>query len=272
MALLTITDNVGSGGKDISAEVAKTLGIPLYDDKRLQESAVALGIALPDVDGLDEKAPGLFDRILSWRPTVYLDLVESVVFAVARKGEGVIVGHGSQMLLRNFECAFHVRIHSPRTRRLKRIMETHGLDMEAAERFIRKMDGRKEGFFRFAFHQDREDLSLYDLVLNTAKIGPKAAADLIVSAVQNPLISECTLNALESMDRMSLVKRVEAALLKKRVDLSYVSVDAPKTDTVLVSGLVFSETTKADIPRWVREAAGETVRVETQITLMPPGY
>lgn len=272
MALVTITDNVGSGGREISAQVAEELELTLYDDARLQAVAVKLGVDLPEVGGLDEKAPGLFDRLLTRRPHAYLDFMESVVYAVARKGKGVIIGHGSQMLLRSFDCAFHVRIHSPASRRLRRIMETRGLDKAAADRFMQRLDSRKEGFFRFAFRGDRDDPSLYDLILNTAKIGPRAAADLIVAAVRNPLTAECTLGALDAMDRLSLEKRVQAVLLKNGVDLSYVSVEARDANQVVVSGLVYSESVKDGIPRWIAASAEPPIRVETQLVLMPPGY
>ncbi len=64
---------------------------------------------------LDEKAPGFLDKFMGSRPQVFLDILESVIYEVARKGEGVIIGHGSQMLLRNFDCAFHVRVFHPTT-------------------------------------------------------------------------------------------------------------------------------------------------------------
>lgn len=269
MTIITITDNVGCGGSEISASVAQQLGVPLYDDDTLQKEAVELGIVMPDLEWLDEKAPGLFDRILSQRPDVFLDLMESVVLAVARKGEGVIIGHGSQVLLRDFVCAFHIRIYSPVKNRLQRIMETQGLDSKAAAKIIKKMDSRQEDFFRFAFHQDRDALSLYDLNLNTAKIGPQATADLIVAAVNNPLITECTPNSLETFGRLSLEKRVEAELLKHSVDLHCVTVDAPNNKKVIISGMVPTDEDLETISTKVREAFSKAVEVELSLTLTP---
>jgi cytidylate kinase len=270
MALVTITDGLGSDGAEIAAAVAKALEVPLYDDDGLQRAAEEAGMSAPALVGFDRKAPGLFDRILSRRPQAYLELMESLVYAVARRGEGVIVGHGSQVLLRDFECAFHVRIHSPMGRRLRRVMETRGLQKEAAQRLIRKADSRKEGFFRFAFEKELDALALYDLVLNTAKIGPGAAAELIEASVRNPLVSECTLNALQAMDRMHLVKRVEASLIERGVDLAFVSVEAPDPERVTVTGMVFTEEEETGIAQWTREAAGGAVRVDVQLSQMPP--
>ena len=38
--------------------------------------------------------------------------MDSIIFEVSRKGNGVIIGHGSQMLLQDFGCALHVRIQA----------------------------------------------------------------------------------------------------------------------------------------------------------------
>ena len=118
MPLITISHSIGSDGRAIAALIANKLNYGLYDDDKLQKMAKALGLYAEGLVSLDENAPGLFDRILSNKPELYLDYMESVVFEVARKGEGVIMGHGSQMLLRDFGCAFHARIHTSQSSRI----------------------------------------------------------------------------------------------------------------------------------------------------------
>ena len=54
----------------------------------------------------DQRVPGFWELIRSREPQVYLDIMEAAVYDIARKGDGVIIGHGSQMLLRDFDCAF----------------------------------------------------------------------------------------------------------------------------------------------------------------------
>lgn len=271
MSIVTVTNNVGCGGCEIASLVAKKLEIPLYDDYALQMEALEMGIKLPDLEGLDEVNPGLFDRILTRRPDSFLDIMESVVFAVAKKGQGVIIGHGSQVLLRDFICAFHTRIYSPVEVRIERIMKRRDMTQENAADTVAQLDSRQDRFFRSAFHQDRDALALYDLNLNTAKIAPEAAADIIVAAVNNPMIRECTLSSLEAMGRLSVVKRIEAELLKQFVDISYLTIKAT-SDKVVVSGLVPTKTDLQIITRQVQEAATDSVEVEVNLTLTPPGF
>lgn len=62
--------------------------------------------------------------------------------------------------------------------------------------------------------EDWNDYSLYDLVLNTEKLGTDGAVKLLLRALQLQAVEECGANALDAMERLSLTKRVQAALLK----------------------------------------------------------
>ena len=88
---------------------------------------------------------------MRYNPELYLDILESVVYQVSRGGEGVIVGHGSQLLLRDFGCAMHVFIHASEAYRIQQLMGQYDLTNKAAEKMIRKSDNEKKGFLRFAF-------------------------------------------------------------------------------------------------------------------------
>ncbi len=270
MALITISHNLGSRGPDIAQLTATALDMPLYDDRRMQAIALASGIHPDDLGGLDEKAPGFFDRVLSRRPDVYLDYMESVVYEMARRGSGVIVGHGSQMLLRDFDCALHVRVHAHETRRAERIAAAQGMDVADARKLIAKADARQQGFFNFAFQKRWDDEALYDLVVNTGKLVDAAAAAVIVAAASDQHVSECSLTALESMERLALVKRIEAELLKHEIDLKFLTIDIREEARADISGLVFMPETVAAIPEIVRRVPGVR-KVHSRVALMPPG-
>ena len=49
MPLLTISENLGSGGMSIARQVAEKLNLNLYDDDRLQKEAVDMGIRAEDI-------------------------------------------------------------------------------------------------------------------------------------------------------------------------------------------------------------------------------
>ena len=270
MSLITISRSLGSGGEVIASKVAKVLNIELYDDNKLQQAAIDMGIPADDVKKLNEKAPGLFDRLLNRKPETYLELMESVVYDVAHKGTGVIVGHGSQMLLRDFGCAFHVYIHATRPSRVQYIMETKGLNREGAEQLIQKSDHQQSGFFRFAFQMNWNDPSLYDLIVNTEKLGIDSAVKLIVDTAESDQIQTCSLTAVEAMERLSQKKRVEAAVLANDINPFLLNIEVPEKGVVRLSGAAHSQVEKDNLVDIIQGVSGVS-EVRNEVGVMPSG-
>jgi len=197
---------------------------------------VDIGISSEEVKDFDQKAPGLFNRILSHKPQVYLDLMEALVYEVTRRGHGIILGHGSQFLLRDFGCGLHVHIFSSEPSRIQRLMDQQGISRDAAEKIIYKSDGERKGFLQFAFHMDWNDPSLYDLIINQDKMGTDSAAKLITDVAQSQQIKACSLTALYTMERLSLLKKVEAAILKNKISSQGFHIDVPERGVVQITG------------------------------------
>jgi len=256
MALITISHSAGSSGVSIARRVAETLDLELYDDQRLKEQALKMGIRTEDLKGLDEKNPGLFDRLISSRPEAYKDLMESVVYQVSREGDGVIIGHGSQVLLRDFGCALHVLVHASESYRIRNIIKEQKLDHDSAEKLIRKSDQEKKGFIRFAYNREWDDPEIYDLMVNPEKMGGDAAAKIIIDAARSDEIKACSLTALESIEKMSLQRLVLATLGNNNFNLSLLNVDVPEKGTVVIRGFTNSEEDKAQAVKLVRTVPG----------------
>lgn len=256
MPLITISHRPGSYGQAVSRRVAEILNVPFFDDHRLKAKALALGLAEEDLSGLEEKAPGFWEQAFSWKPERYRDLLERVVYEVASDGEGVIVGHGSQVLLREFSCAFHVRIHAGGSRRVEELMQRQALSRDAAQRLVRKMDDRQEGYFRYAFQLDMESSDLYDLVINMEKMSTDTAAEVIAQAARSEDISACSIHALDAMQRFSMQRQVHAALLENAVDVATLSIEVPRLGTVHVSGMTATQEDADRLPDIVHSVAG----------------
>jgi len=116
-----------------------------------------------------------------------------------------------------------------------------GLEQKNARKMIQKLDSKFQGFFRLAFGKDLNDPSLYDLIINCEKLGYESAADLIIAAANAEEIHTCSLNAMDSMERLSLVKKVQAALLKENLDDHMLTIDVPEKGLVELSGLGHSQ-------------------------------
>ena len=247
---------MGSGDKNIPRRVAESLKLELFDNQKLKDKALKMGIPIEDLKGLDEKAPGFFDRFLSTKTEAYLDLMKSVVYEVSRDGNGVVIGHGSQILLRDFGCALHVLIHSSDTARVQNISKGNGISRESAEKLIHKSDNERKGFFRFAFNMSWDDPSLYDLIINPEKIGIEVSIKLIIEAANSEEIKTCSLTALETMEKLSQEKLIRAALLKSNINLSSLHLEVPTKGVALISGFTESDGDKQRIIGVVKAVPG----------------
>jgi cytidylate kinase len=270
MSLITISRGIGCGGLIIARLAAEALNLELFDDKRLQEEALRLGIRSEDLVSLDEKKPGLFDRILSSRPELYLDFMEAVVYSVAKTGRGVILGHGSQMLLRDFGCALHVHIHANEAARVRNLMDQKGLNREYAEKLIRHSDARQRGFFQYAFQKDWKDPGLYDLIINTEQIGIDQAAKLITEAARSEAMQACSLTAVTAMERLALKKKIEGFLMENDVNISMLLIEVPEAGIAEVTGLVYSADEKAHIDGVLKSIPG-IKELRASVNIMPTG-
>jgi cytidylate kinase len=241
MALITITQSLGSGDADIAAKVAKELDLELFNDNKLKEIALKIGVHSDDLKRLDEKAPSFLDRFFSTKPAAYLEYMEAVIYEISQRGQGVIFGHGSPILLQNFDCALHVFVHASDSKRMNNLMKQQSIDRKAAESLIRKNDSHKKGFYRYAFNLEWQDPALYDLYINIDKIGSESAIKLILNVANSDEVKACSLKALETMAQMSQKRKLRAKLLENQIDISMINLDVPEKNVVAVSGFTYSE-------------------------------
>jgi cytidylate kinase len=256
MPLITITDSFGTNGNEIAQKVAQNLGVGLFDDKRLQLIVKETEVSARTDYRFDQQVPGFWELIRSREPQVYLDIMEAAVYDIARNGDGVIIGHGSQMLLRDFDCAFHVRLFSDFNSRVENLVSNQGMKRDAAGNIIAKYDKSQKAFFRYAFKIDIDTPSLYDLVINTEKLKERTITALIMNAVQSDDIQSCSLDALSSMTRLSTERKIHAELLKNNIDISTLDIAVPKIGEANISGMAVSQKEKNRIAEIVKNVDG----------------
>jgi len=249
MSLITVTTSIGCGAMSVSQKVAESLKLELYDDERLQQEASNMGYSSEDLKGFDEKAPGLFDRLLRRRPEIYNELV-------ARRGEGIIIGHGATYFLKDFSCALHLRMHTSNHFRIQRLVDQMKISPDTALKMIENRDNELKAFLDFSFQIDWNDFSLYDLVINVDKLGIDAAAEMIVNVADTEHIQQCSLTALESMEKLSLLKKVEAAVMKDNINPQELHIDVPELGVVRLTGLINPMRTVAGVTELIKSVAG----------------
>lgn len=188
--IITISREMGSGGRLISRLVAESLGEPWKDWHReiIDEIAGRSNTREELVEQVDEKAVSLIKEYVSELfgldflslPTYQRYLVECLM-GLGQYGYAVILGRGANFILKE---GLHVRLICPLEKRIQYEIEHEKISKDEAVKRVTRSDIERERFVRDLFGKNINDPSYYDMVINTGGMGLSDAADLIVEAAK----------------------------------------------------------------------------------------
>lgn len=205
MLAITISREYGSGGGEIATRLATRLGWRLVDHEVVVEVARRLGVTEVEAARRDEQPEGFIEQLLrSLRavdptPLSYLGVADAMVapgqqdyaaalrdtvLAAAAAGHAVIVGRGSQVILRKRRDVLHVRVVAPLDQRVIYVSRREGLGADAARHRIHDKDLARQRYLMATYERHSPDAHLYDLILNTAVLDLDSCVDLIALALE----------------------------------------------------------------------------------------
>ncbi|HEY3279662.1 MAG TPA: cytidylate kinase-like family protein [Gemmatimonadales bacterium] len=206
--LVTITRQYGSGGSDIARLVAKALGWTLIDNEFVERVARRAGLPREEVAQLEERAPGLLERMAralavaspdmfitassgqtSAGAAVHVEqdeativkMTERVIAEAAAEGRVVLVGRGAQAVLAKRENSLHVYVIASKPWRKQIAVERLGVDPANVDRVLDETDKARDHYVKTYYGRDRHDLTNYDVVVNAETLGFEGAAGVIVA-------------------------------------------------------------------------------------------
>ncbi|MBE7471731.1 MAG: cytidylate kinase-like family protein [Anaerolineales bacterium] len=112
-----------------------------------------------------------------------ITLIQSIVQAAYKHGNVVIVGRGGQAILKDKPDVLHVRIVASLDARAQRLHEQANFSLGGAQDSAIQHDRASAEYLKRFYDVDWTDPILYDLVINTTKLGLEGATQLIVDAV-----------------------------------------------------------------------------------------
>lgn len=115
---------------------------------------------------------------------LYLKTMTLVILELAAGGNIVLLGRGSQMILKDLPGALHVLCTAPQKVRAHRLAERDAIGIEDATRKTADSDRAQAAFYRKFWKVEFEDPKLYDLTIDTSRLSYEIAADLAASAVR----------------------------------------------------------------------------------------
>jgi cytidylate kinase len=197
---LTIAREYGSGGAEIAAIIARDLGWRLVDKELISEISKRASISTEEAVAFDEKVDPWLHRVTRsiWgigvdgvSPISPVDLFDAekaaaitnqIIREAYRLGNCVLVGRGSQCILKGMPDVFHAFIYARWDDRVQRIRHRNK-GVEDIEGLIRSTDLDRGEYVRIHYNQDRFDHYLYDLMMDS-KNQPEKTARIIIAAMR----------------------------------------------------------------------------------------
>ncbi len=183
--IITISRQIGTGGVEIGELTAKALDYQLLDRTLVESIAKQAKTRQSAVETIDERSYGIVEESLravftsdDLSKTKYIKHLTEVLVVAAQHGKAVIMGRGANFLLKAF-LILRVRIICPLKIRIERFADKSHISLKESENLIKKSDTDRAAFIKSFFHADINDAKHYDLVINTEKMEPQHAADII---------------------------------------------------------------------------------------------
>jgi len=224
MPVITMSGNIASGALAVGQAVAQELGIDFVDQQLMVEAAQRCGVPVGTVAEHDERRGSFRERLSSLLRTVlersaasgadpltgatgleavlsrtyadmaaeepqisdslYLETMTGIIRELAARGDVVILGRGSQMILADMPRVLHVLCVAPRRVRAHRLAERDEIGMEEATRQTVESDRAQCAFYKKFWRVELEDPKLYDLSIDTSRLSYEIATDLVVGAAK----------------------------------------------------------------------------------------
>ena len=244
MAVIAMTQEMASLGKDVALGVCEALGLQQVRHEIGDLVAGRMSVKKSLIRRIREGKAGKVEKWSADEKTISIYTAEEV-FDLAVKGNVLIRGWGATLLLRAVPHVPCVRVCAPMEVRVRRLMERLETDDEALARHeIEVDDAARAGRMGEHFNVTWGDPVLYDLTLNTERIGIPACVDQVLALARAAEFQE-TPASRRRLEDLALRARARAAL---RADPRTAGIDVVvevEDGTVALRGIVVDEAEKA---------------------------
>jgi cytidylate kinase len=186
MSVITISREFGSEGESIAQNVAQSLDHHFVDQKFI---GVILGqYGYVEFDKELANLPTFWERFDAQREKerdVMVSMLNRVILAVAHHGNVVLLGRSGFEVLGGYADVLHVRLQAPFAVRVRRVMAQQGVPFEQAEALVKQNDKVRVAFVEEFYKVPWNSIHAFDLVINTGKVSPDLATEMIVDAARD---------------------------------------------------------------------------------------
>ncbi len=205
--VITISREVGSGGRTVGRKLAQKLGVHYSDKQLIEELERKLAIDSVKIEELRGKkknwlsdflemvAPvpkantlvGSSEYTQEFTPQVSVktvfDAEKEILNAIADEGSCVIAGRSGFFVLKDRPNKVDIFITASRESRIKRIQQKQKMSQKLAGEIVDSVDKTRENYVMRYTGQSRYDLRNYNLVINMEGKTEDEAVDIILSYI-----------------------------------------------------------------------------------------
>ena len=195
--IITIGREFGSEGQYVGAELAKRLGVKLYDKELLQQAAKESGFCEEIFENHDEKPTNSFLYSLvmdtysanGFSTASFLDMpLNHKVFLaqfetikkIAERESCVIVGRCADYALAEHPDCINVFIKADMDFRIKMVAKRLNLTENKAREMIGKQDKQRASYYNYYTSKKWGDSKSYNLCLDSSKLGIDGCVEMIL--------------------------------------------------------------------------------------------
>ncbi len=213
MPAVALARLLGARAHEVGELVARDLRAELIDRHLIDEVARRLQMPKATVEEFDEVPHSRLDRLLQqfantsfevavsgaserWEPPFSGDptlrdpkqatvrVTDAVIRQFLRRGDAVVMGRGAAFIARDRPEVLRAFIWADTERRVAEVARAQSLDETAAKRRVKETDANWRSYVRHFYGTDLTDVTNYDLVIDTGRIEPPVAAQMIVAAAR----------------------------------------------------------------------------------------
>lgn len=203
--VITISREVGSGGRTIGRKLAEKLGVRFCDKNLINALVEKFKLSTGDIEMVKgQKKNWLADLLEKYTPVPHAGAIGStgvefstavtneelfkaeseILRGLAEASSCVIAGRSGFFILKDHPNKLDIFIQSSFSNRVSRVMERQGKNAEEAEKIIRRVDEMRENYVQRYTSTSRYDSRNYDLVLNVDGLSTDEAVDIILAYIK----------------------------------------------------------------------------------------
>jgi len=202
MAVVTISRQFGAGGRTLGLRLSERFKFHLVDASVIDELARKAKISVDWLAAMEKEASSTMLRAISsvvssgifyrtpavpgeeFEKKKYIDFLTRIMTSMADEGGYILIGRGSQLVLKDHPKAFHILLVGEAKDRVEFLIRHYDMSRAEAEAMIREREKERSAVASHIFGMDIDDPNLYHMCLNASRI----PFDRVVNMVTDLLV------------------------------------------------------------------------------------